>query len=100
MTPLHLAVFYGFSDCCQKLLSSGKNHIQYIWQMLTSKIIALSHCFDIKPDICHPSKNVCLSNKHLLLAGFDINTVDSQGRTCLHVAASGGYAKCLPLMCL
>uniref|UniRef100_A0A8C1MKE6 Ankyrin repeat domain 52 n=1 Tax=Cyprinus carpio TaxID=7962 RepID=A0A8C1MKE6_CYPCA len=71
MTPLHLAVFYGFSDCCQKLLSS---------------------------DICHPSKNVCLSNKHLLLAGFDINTVDSQGRTCLHVAASGGNVECLKLL--
>lgn len=23
MFPLHLAVLYGFSDCCRKLLSSG-----------------------------------------------------------------------------
>ncbi|XP_051532559.1 serine/threonine-protein phosphatase 6 regulatory ankyrin repeat subunit C-like isoform X2 [Myxocyprinus asiaticus] len=47
MCPLHLAVLYGFSDCCHKLLSS---------------------------------------------AGFDINSPDSQGRTCLHIAASVGSA--------
>lgn len=32
-----------------------------------------------------------LSNEHVLSAGFDINTPDSLGRTCLHAAASGGY---------
>lgn len=32
-----------------------------------------------------------LSNEHILSAGFDINTPDSLGRTCLHAAASGGY---------
>ena len=25
-SPLHLAVLYGFSDCCRKLLSSGLLH--------------------------------------------------------------------------
>lgn len=25
MFPLHLAVLYGFSDCCRKLLSSGSD---------------------------------------------------------------------------
>lgn len=31
-----------------------------------------------------------LSNEHVLSAGFDINTPDNLGRTCLHAAASGG----------
>lgn len=26
MYPQHLALLHGFSGCCQKLLSSGKNH--------------------------------------------------------------------------
>ncbi|KFW94580.1 Serine/threonine-protein phosphatase 6 regulatory ankyrin repeat subunit C, partial [Phalacrocorax carbo] len=59
MFPLHLAVLFGFSDCCRKLLSSG--------------------------DIVSS-----LSNEHVLSAGFDINTPDNLGRTCLHAAASGG----------
>jgi len=33
-----------------------------------------------------------LSNEHVLSAGFDINTPDNLGRTCLHAAASGGWA--------
>uniref|UniRef100_A0A8P0N3C2 Ankyrin repeat domain 52 n=1 Tax=Canis lupus familiaris TaxID=9615 RepID=A0A8P0N3C2_CANLF len=53
MFPLHLAVLFGFSDCCRKLLSS---------------------------------------------AGFDINTPDNLGRTCLHAAASGGNVECLNLL--
>ncbi|NXV04201.1 ANR52 phosphatase, partial [Cettia cetti] len=63
MFPLHLAVLFGFSDCCRKLLSSGQ-----LYSIVSS-----------------------LSNEHVLSAGFDINTPDSLGRTCLHAAASGGY---------
>uniref|UniRef100_A0A8C1WTQ8 Ankyrin repeat domain 28b n=1 Tax=Cyprinus carpio TaxID=7962 RepID=A0A8C1WTQ8_CYPCA len=56
MFPLHLAALSGFSDCCRKLLSSGK----------------LYHC----------------SDSHLCLPGFDIDTPDDFGRTCLHAAAA------------
>ncbi|NXI75316.1 ANR52 phosphatase, partial [Rhipidura dahli] len=64
MFPLHLAVLFGFSDCCRKLLSSGQ-----LYSIVSS-----------------------LSNEHVLSAGFDINTPDNLGRTCLHAAASGGRA--------
>uniref|UniRef100_A0A6Q2XRB1 Ankyrin repeat domain 52 n=1 Tax=Esox lucius TaxID=8010 RepID=A0A6Q2XRB1_ESOLU len=70
MFPLHLAVLYGFSDCCRKLLSSGQ-----LYSIVSS-----------------------LSNEHVLSAGFDINTPDSLGRTCLHAAASGGNIECLNLL--
>lgn len=32
-----------------------------------------------------------MSKEHVLSAGFDINTPDNFGRTCLHAAASGGW---------
>ncbi|KAJ8390506.1 hypothetical protein AAFF_G00103030 [Aldrovandia affinis] len=70
MFPLHLAVLYGFSDCCRKLLSSGQ-----LYSIVSS-----------------------LSNEHVLSAGFDINTPDNFGRTCLHAAASGGNVECLNLL--
>uniref|UniRef100_W5MAW9 Ankyrin repeat domain 52a n=1 Tax=Lepisosteus oculatus TaxID=7918 RepID=W5MAW9_LEPOC len=70
MFPLHLAVLYGFSDCCRKLLSSGQ-----LYSIVSS-----------------------LSNEHVLSAGFDINTPDNLGRTCLHAAASGGNVECLNLL--
>uniref|UniRef100_A0AAR2IMT2 Ankyrin repeat domain 52 n=1 Tax=Pygocentrus nattereri TaxID=42514 RepID=A0AAR2IMT2_PYGNA len=70
MFPLHLAVLYGFSDCCRKLLSSGQ---------LYSIVLSMS-------------------KEHVLSAGFDINTPDDFGRTCLHAAASGGNTECLNLL--
>uniref|UniRef100_A0A8C1BTR0 Ankyrin repeat domain 28b n=1 Tax=Cyprinus carpio carpio TaxID=630221 RepID=A0A8C1BTR0_CYPCA len=66
MFPLHLAALSGFSDCCRKLLSSGK----------------LYNCSDT---------NLCLP-------GFDIDTPDDFGRTCLHAAAAGGNLECLNLL--
>lgn len=33
--------------------------------------------------------------KRILLVGFDIDTPDDFGRTCLHAAAAGGYVKIL-----
>uniref|UniRef100_A0A8C7R3E1 Ankyrin repeat domain 52a n=1 Tax=Oncorhynchus mykiss TaxID=8022 RepID=A0A8C7R3E1_ONCMY len=70
MFPLHLAVLYGFSDCCRKLLSSGQ-----LYSIVSS-----------------------MSKEHVLSAGFDINTPDNFGRTCLHAAASGGNVECLNLL--
>ncbi|XP_030625731.1 serine/threonine-protein phosphatase 6 regulatory ankyrin repeat subunit C [Chanos chanos] len=70
MFPLHLAVLYGYSDCCRKLLSSGQ---------LYSIVLTMR-------------------KEHVLWAGFDINTPDKFGRTCLHAAASGGNIECLNLL--
>uniref|UniRef100_A0A452H643 Uncharacterized protein n=1 Tax=Gopherus agassizii TaxID=38772 RepID=A0A452H643_9SAUR len=79
MFPLHLAVLFGFSDCCRKLLSSGQ-----LYSIVSS-----------------------LSNEHVLSAGFDINTPDNLGRTFpalgmaghrartpLHYAAANGSYQC------
>lgn len=91
MFPLHLAVLFGFSDCCRKLLSSGEwlSHPSCsggIWGTLK---LHLTPCLS-----CHPGQLYSivssLSNEHVLSAGFDINTPDNLGRTCLHAAASGG----------
>ncbi|KFQ31921.1 Serine/threonine-protein phosphatase 6 regulatory ankyrin repeat subunit B, partial [Merops nubicus] len=62
MFPLHLAALNAHSDCCRKLLSSGQKY----------SIVSL------------------FSNEHVLSAGFEIDTPDSFGRTCLHAAAAGG----------
>ncbi|NXB10571.1 ANR44 phosphatase, partial [Cnemophilus loriae] len=64
MFPLHLAALNAHSDCCRKLLSSGQKY----------SIVSL------------------FSNERVLSAGFDIDTPDSFGRTCLHAAAAGGCA--------
>ncbi|CAL8356193.1 unnamed protein product [Gadus morhua 'NCC'] len=70
MLPLHLAALYGFPDCCHKLLTSGQ-----LYKMTPSP-----------------------TNEPTAPAGFDINTPDSHGRTCLHAAASGGNVDCLNLL--
>lgn len=94
MFPLHLAVLFGFSDCCRKLLSSGMcwlvgdgevaqgSWVQSGWYAPPGQLYSIVSS---------------LSNEHVLSAGFDINTPDSLGRTCLHAAASGG---CVPLLSL
>uniref|UniRef100_A0A8C4HHT0 Ankyrin repeat domain 28b n=1 Tax=Dicentrarchus labrax TaxID=13489 RepID=A0A8C4HHT0_DICLA len=70
MFPLHLAALSGFSDCCRKLLSSGE---RVLTQLVTVQ-------------------------KVLYLNGFDIDTPDDFGRTCLHAAAAGGNLECLNLL--
>uniref|UniRef100_A0A8B9C696 Ankyrin repeat domain 44 n=1 Tax=Anser brachyrhynchus TaxID=132585 RepID=A0A8B9C696_9AVES len=70
MFPLHLAALNAHSDCCRKLLSSGQKY----------SIVSL------------------FSNEHVLSAGFEIDTPDSFGRTCLHAAAAGGNVECIKLL--
>lgn len=72
MLPLHLAALSGFSDCCRKLLSSGKSLAHTISCQRT-------HLLDIQIDAdC------------IFCTGFVIDTPDDFGRTCLHAAAAGG----------
>uniref|UniRef100_A0A2K6DYF7 Ankyrin repeat domain 44 n=1 Tax=Macaca nemestrina TaxID=9545 RepID=A0A2K6DYF7_MACNE len=70
MFPLHLAALNAHSDCCRKLLSSGQKY----------SIVSL------------------FSNEHVLSAGFEIDTPDKFGRTCLHAAAAGGNVECIKLL--
>lgn len=90
MFPLHLAVLYGFSDCCRKLLSSGLDPSNP--RVLPPRVrLCVYKC----PCVFLPSGQLysivsSMSKEHVLSAGFDINTPDNFGRTCLHAAASGG----------
>lgn len=79
MFPLHLAALSGFSDCCRKLLSSGTF-------MLTPFLPLESPSWHL--DWCW--LHIC--------AGFDIDTPDDFGRTCLHAAAAGGWV-IIPAYC-
>lgn len=100
MFPLHLAVLYGFSDCCRKLLSSGLHlshtsvHTDSILHPSTSILSLVLHP-PLPPPSTSPTGQLysivsSMSKEHVLSAGFDINTPDNFGRTCLHAAASGG----------
>lgn len=96
MFPLHLAVLYGFSDCCRKLLSSGLDSFHDLLHEYTHRsMCAYLHTFLYSPPPPPPSGQLysivsSMSKEHVLSAGFDINTPDNFGRTCLHAAASGG----------
>lgn len=72
MFPLHLAALSGFSDCCRKLLSSGTFTLATI------------------PPLRSPLTTHVLT-PHVRHTGFDIDTPDEFGRTCLHAAAAGGW---------
>uniref|UniRef100_A0A665UGK0 Serine/threonine-protein phosphatase 6 regulatory ankyrin repeat subunit C-like n=1 Tax=Echeneis naucrates TaxID=173247 RepID=A0A665UGK0_ECHNA len=85
-TPLHVAARYGQELLISTLLTNGADKArQGIHGMLPLHLAAL-YGF---PDCCRK----LLSN-----AGFDINILDDNGRTCLHAAASGGNVDCLNLL--
>lgn len=92
MFPLHLAVLYGFSDCCRKLLSSGSDsfHRFVINTHLHPCVCVFMSSWAPPPSGQLYSIVSSMSKEHVLSAGFDINTPDNFGRTCLHAAASGG----------
>lgn len=91
MFPLHLAVLYGFSDCCRKLLSSGTDSFnQWVFDLHIHPPVYAPVSFFPPPSGQLYSIVSSMSKEHVLSAGFDINTPDNFGRTCLHAAASGG----------
>ena len=99
MLPLHLAVLYGFPDCCRKLLCNGEN--LFVTSGCTSQFI-LTHlstdttqtltigCLFLYPSGQFYSILPSPSSGQMPSFGFDINTPDDDGRTCLHAAATGG----------
>uniref|UniRef100_A0A7N6AAS7 Ankyrin repeat domain 52 n=1 Tax=Anabas testudineus TaxID=64144 RepID=A0A7N6AAS7_ANATE len=70
-TPLHVAARYGQELLISTLLTNGADKSRYFYNIVSSQMLSL---------------------------GFDINTLDDQGRTCLHAAASGGNVDCLNLL--
>ncbi|KAI2644762.1 Serine/threonine-protein phosphatase 6 regulatory ankyrin repeat subunit C [Labeo rohita] len=77
-TPLHSAAKHGHELLISLLLNNGGD---------------VARCVFTKP---FKHKGYC--GRTDTLEWFDINTVDSLGRTCLHIAASGGNVECLKLL--
>uniref|UniRef100_A0AAX7SKW3 Ankyrin repeat domain 52a n=1 Tax=Astatotilapia calliptera TaxID=8154 RepID=A0AAX7SKW3_ASTCA len=80
-TPLHVAAKYGHELLISTLMTNGADTL-------------FAHC----PTGQLYSIVSSMSKEHVLSAGFDINTPDNFGRTCLHAAASGGNVECLNLL--
>uniref|UniRef100_A0A8D0CNF6 Ankyrin repeat domain 52 n=1 Tax=Sander lucioperca TaxID=283035 RepID=A0A8D0CNF6_SANLU len=77
MLPLHLAVLYGFPDCCRKLLSNGENLSESIYPIPFSILILLTH-----------PKMFPLHKVLLLLSPV------APRRSPLHYAAANGNSQC------
>uniref|UniRef100_A0A8B9TD63 Ankyrin repeat domain 52 n=1 Tax=Anas platyrhynchos TaxID=8839 RepID=A0A8B9TD63_ANAPL len=77
-TPLHVAARYGHELLISTLMTNGadtaRRGIHDMFPLHLAVLFGFSDC--------------C---RKLLSSGFDINTPDNLGRTCLHAAASGGY---------
>lgn len=77
-------------DCCTYTCLS-------LWLSLLSAVVAAavfclaSHHLSALPSSGRRFSIMC--NDSVLSAGFQIDTPDSLGRTCLHAAAAGGWAK-------
>uniref|UniRef100_A0A8C3QDY9 Uncharacterized protein n=1 Tax=Geospiza parvula TaxID=87175 RepID=A0A8C3QDY9_GEOPR len=82
-TPLHVAARYGHELLISTLMTNGadtaRRGIHDMFPLHLAVLFGFSDC-------CRK------------LAGFDINTPDNLGRTCLHAAASGGNVECLNLL--
>uniref|UniRef100_A0A673AYN2 Ankyrin repeat domain 52 n=1 Tax=Sphaeramia orbicularis TaxID=375764 RepID=A0A673AYN2_9TELE len=86
-SPLHVAARHGQELLISTLLTNGADKTrQGIHGMLPLHLAAL-YGF---PDCCRKLQTST--------SGFDINTPDDHGRTCLHAAASGGNVDCLNLL--
>uniref|UniRef100_A0A665SW86 Uncharacterized protein n=1 Tax=Echeneis naucrates TaxID=173247 RepID=A0A665SW86_ECHNA len=81
-TPLHVAAKYGHELLISTLMTNGADTARY-WKSLKGQLYSIVSS---------------MSKEHVLSAGFDINTPDNFGRTCLHAAASGGNVECLNLL--
>uniref|UniRef100_A0A9J8AVY5 Ankyrin repeat domain 28 n=2 Tax=Cyprinus carpio TaxID=7962 RepID=A0A9J8AVY5_CYPCA len=85
-TPLHIAARYGHELLINTLITNGAD--------------TLYHCSDSQPVhfLCMDYIIYCNVTASLCLPGFDIDTPDDFGRTCLHAAAAGGNLECLNLL--
>uniref|UniRef100_A0A8C5BHE1 Serine/threonine-protein phosphatase 6 regulatory ankyrin repeat subunit C n=1 Tax=Gadus morhua TaxID=8049 RepID=A0A8C5BHE1_GADMO len=96
-TPLHVAARFGHELLIVTLISNGAdvaNGFHYLFTL----------CLSLKCTVVDISSGQLYkmtpspTNEPTAPAGFDINTPDSHGRTCLHAAASGGNVDCLNLL--
>ncbi|MGH0161946.1 UNVERIFIED_CONTAM: hypothetical protein FKN15_041804 [Acipenser sinensis] len=113
-TALHHAVLNGHVEMVNLLLEKGANINAFDkkdrralhWAAYMGKsgcgAVELQGCTAV-PRACLYSRNsfhlrLLMSNESVLSAGFEIDTPDSFGRTCLHAAAAGGNVDCVKLL--
>uniref|UniRef100_A0AAX7SSZ2 Ankyrin repeat domain 52 n=1 Tax=Astatotilapia calliptera TaxID=8154 RepID=A0AAX7SSZ2_ASTCA len=92
-TPLHVAAKYGHELLISTLMTNGADTARRGIHGMFPLHLAVLYGFS---DCCRKLLSSgfivsSMSKEHVLSAGFDINTPDNFGRTCLHAAASGGY---------
>uniref|UniRef100_A0A667YZM7 Ankyrin repeat domain 52a n=1 Tax=Myripristis murdjan TaxID=586833 RepID=A0A667YZM7_9TELE len=87
-TPLHVAAKYGHELLISTLMTNGADTARR----------GIHGMFPLHLAVLYGFSDCCRNKEHVLSAGFDINTPDNFGRTCLHAAASGGNVECLNLL--
>uniref|UniRef100_A0A665UGL5 Serine/threonine-protein phosphatase 6 regulatory ankyrin repeat subunit C-like n=1 Tax=Echeneis naucrates TaxID=173247 RepID=A0A665UGL5_ECHNA len=98
-TPLHVAARYGQELLISTLLTNGADKArQGIHGMLPLHLAALYGFPDCCRKLLSNGQFYNIMQSQISPAGFDINILDDNGRTCLHAAASGGNVDCLNLL--
>uniref|UniRef100_A0A665UFA6 Serine/threonine-protein phosphatase 6 regulatory ankyrin repeat subunit C-like n=1 Tax=Echeneis naucrates TaxID=173247 RepID=A0A665UFA6_ECHNA len=99
-SPLHIAAMHGRFTGSQILIQNGNRSFkkQGIHGMLPLHLAALYGFPDCCRKLLSNGQFYNIMQSQISPAGFDINILDDNGRTCLHAAASGGNVDCLNLL--
>uniref|UniRef100_A0A8C6L2I1 Ankyrin repeat domain 44 n=1 Tax=Nothobranchius furzeri TaxID=105023 RepID=A0A8C6L2I1_NOTFU len=99
-TPLHVAARYGHELLINTLITSGADCTRRgIHGMFPLHLAALNAHSDCCRKLLSSGRRFSIMcNDSVLSAGFQIDTPDSLGRTCLHAAAAGGNVDCVKLL--
>uniref|UniRef100_A0A3B3CHE1 Ankyrin repeat domain 44 n=1 Tax=Oryzias melastigma TaxID=30732 RepID=A0A3B3CHE1_ORYME len=98
-TPLHVAARYGHELLINTLITSGADCARRgVHGMFPLHLAALNAHSDCCRKLLSSGRRFSLCNDSVLFAGFQIDTPDSLGRTCLHAAAAGGNVDCVQLL--
>uniref|UniRef100_A0A8D0D5R9 Ankyrin repeat domain 44 n=1 Tax=Sander lucioperca TaxID=283035 RepID=A0A8D0D5R9_SANLU len=99
-TPLHIAARYGHELLINTLITSGadctKRGVHDMFPLHLAALNAHSDC--CRKLLSSGRRFSIMCNDSVLSAGFQIDTPDSLGRTCLHAAAAGGNVECVKLL--
>uniref|UniRef100_A0A3B5A7V4 Ankyrin repeat domain 44 n=1 Tax=Stegastes partitus TaxID=144197 RepID=A0A3B5A7V4_9TELE len=99
-TPLHIAARYGHEHLINTLITSGADCTRRgVHGMFPLHLAALNAHADCCRKLLSSGRRFSIMcSDSVLSAGFQIDTPDSLGRTCLHAAAAGGNVECVKLL--